>query len=70
MGHEPVYVCLCNALSDAEARRAAALLGGRRPVEVFRACGCQAQCGACVRTLRDLLRQEAVKPAPLAMAAE
>jgi bacterioferritin-associated ferredoxin len=69
MDHEPVYVCLCNALSDAEVRRAATLLGACRPAEVFHACGCRAQCGTCARTMRDLLRHEAARPKSIAPAA-
>jgi len=50
-----VYVCLCNALTDADVRQAAADNGATRPAEVFAACRCRAQCGTCVRTLCGLL---------------
>jgi bacterioferritin-associated ferredoxin len=57
-----VYICLCNALTDADVRGAASH-GTRRPAEVFRLCGYAAQYGTCARTVRELLREEA-RPAP------
>ncbi|HET6605089.1 MAG TPA: (2Fe-2S)-binding protein [Rhodopila sp.] len=57
-----MYICLCNALTDADIRRATETHGARRPAEVFEHCGCRAQCGSCVRTLcgmvRDTLRTD------------
>ena len=50
----PVYVCLCNGLTDSHVR-AAALAGACRPSEVYAACGCTAQCGTCSRTVRRVL---------------
>ena len=65
----PLRPCLlCNALTDADVRRAVLAGGARRPAEVFAACGCRAQCGSCVRALCDLSRREAVI-APLVLAA-
>jgi bacterioferritin-associated ferredoxin len=54
-GLNPVYVCLCNALTDADIRLAAARDGLTRPAEVFAACRCRAQCGTCVRTVCGLI---------------
>ena len=48
-----MYVCLCNALTDADIKRAAA--GAHRPAEVFAACSCRAQCGSCVKTVCALI---------------
>jgi bacterioferritin-associated ferredoxin len=50
-----VYICLCNALTDADIRRAATADGARRPAEVFAACRCRAQCGTCVKSVCALL---------------
>jgi bacterioferritin-associated ferredoxin len=55
-----LYICLCNALTDTDVRRAAIISGARRPAEVFDACGCRAQCGTCAVTLRNLLAQQEV----------
>jgi bacterioferritin-associated ferredoxin len=50
-----VYVCLCNALTDSDVRRAASHDGAQRPAEVFEACRCRAQCGTCIRTVCALI---------------
>jgi bacterioferritin-associated ferredoxin len=63
-----MYVCVCNALTDADVRQAVLACGARRPAEVFAACGCRAQCGSCVRALCDLSRREAMI-APFVLAA-
>ena len=63
-----MYVCLCNALTDADVRQAVLTCGARRPAEVFSACGCRAQCGSCVRALCGLTRWE-VSIAALVLAA-
>ena len=60
-----MYVCLCNALTDADVRQAVLACGARRPAEVFSACGCRAQCGTCVRALCDLTRREVSIAAPM-----
>jgi bacterioferritin-associated ferredoxin len=52
-----VYVCICNAITDGDIRRAATVDGARRTAEVYAACHCRAQCGACVRRLRELMLQ-------------
>jgi bacterioferritin-associated ferredoxin len=57
-----VYICICNALTDADIHKATRDDGAQRPAEVFAACGCRAQCGSCVRTLCRLLR-DVVTPA-------
>jgi bacterioferritin-associated ferredoxin len=55
---EPMYVCLCNALTEAQAKWAVAD-GARRPREVYAACGCGAQCGRCTRTILGIIREAA-----------
>jgi bacterioferritin-associated ferredoxin len=53
-----MYVCLCNALTDRDV--AAPMAGGNCSVSmVYRACGCQPQCGKCVPFVRQMLRQAA-----------
>ncbi len=51
-----MYVCHCNGLTD-KAIKAAIAAGAERPSEVYAGCGCQAQCGACTRTIVGLLRE-------------
>src|SRR4051812_45322002 len=64
-----VYICICNALTDGDIHRAATDGGARRPAEVFHACRRRAQCGTCVRKLRDLLMQTVGGPAAAAASA-
>ena len=53
-----MFVCLCNALDDRQVRQAVRD-GAHRPREVYAACGCRAQCGACTRTLLGIIRNDA-----------
>jgi bacterioferritin-associated ferredoxin len=55
----PLYVCLCNALTDRKLKQAATATGSVRPGEVYAACGCRAQCGQCVQAVLALLRDHA-----------
>ena len=50
-----MYVCLCNALSDAQVAQAVRD-GARRPRDVYAACGCRAQCGGCTKTILGAIR--------------
>jgi len=50
-----VYVCLCMAITDEEAR-AAVRAGARTVGQVLRACGSARPCGGCSPTLRAILR--------------
>ncbi|HVZ08466.1 (2Fe-2S)-binding protein [Rhodopila sp.] len=52
----PVYVCLCNALTDRHVKHAVTTAGVTKTSEVYAACGCRAQCGQCVRSVVNLLR--------------
>ncbi len=65
MGTPPVYICICNALTDRTLRLAAAEHGSRRPSEAYAACGCRAQCGSCVKAVLALLREHAGEAAQL-----
>lgn len=58
-----MYVCLCNALTDAQLRAAAAV-GAARVHDVYSGCGCQAQCGCCTATVLSILREQRPAPAP------
>ena len=49
-----MYVCLCNALTDRDLRPHTS--GGSTVSMVYRACGCQLQCGKCVPFVRQMLR--------------
>ncbi len=51
-----MYICLCNALTDLHVRTAA-LAGACRPSEIYRACGCTAQCGTCSSTVRRIVKE-------------
>ena len=53
-----MYVCLCNALTDARIEGAIAD-GARRPRDVYASCGCDAQCGRCTRTILGIIREAA-----------
>ena len=50
-----MYVCICNAIND-RCVKAAAADGARRPLDVYRASGCNPQCGKCARQIREILR--------------
>jgi bacterioferritin-associated ferredoxin len=50
-----MYICHCNALTDADLRRATE--GAGRLAEVYHTCGCRAQCGNCAPTVLGILRE-------------
>lgn len=56
-----MYICLCNALTDRQLRRAAEA-GATRPADAYAACGCRAQCGSCVKAVLGLLRDASPVP--------
>jgi bacterioferritin-associated ferredoxin len=60
-GSKPVYICLCNALTDKRVKQAVADTGSRRLGDVYEACGCRAQCGKCVQTVLRLVRDHALQ---------
>src|SRR3954471_22903381 len=56
MAGTPMYVCLCNGLTDRDLRPHT--IGGRCSVSmVYQACGCRPQCGKCVPFVRQMLRE-------------
>jgi bacterioferritin-associated ferredoxin len=58
-GRTQLYICLCNGLTDRTLKQAAIATGCARPGEIYAACGCRAQCGKCVKTVLQLLRDHA-----------
>jgi bacterioferritin-associated ferredoxin len=58
-----MYLCLCNGLSDTRIEDAIRA-GARRPRDVYRHCGCSAQCGRCTASILGALR--AAPPPPSA----
>jgi bacterioferritin-associated ferredoxin len=53
-----MYVCICNAFTDSEARRAIRQTGGRSIAAVYRELECQPICGKCKPTLREMIGAE------------
>lgn len=64
-----MYICLCNALTDHHVH-AAAQAGASRPSEIYRACGCAAQCGTCSATVRRIINETAAALRPELLAAD
>ena len=59
-----MYLCLCNAISDAQVEQAVRE-GARRPREIYARCGGHARCGSCTATILGALRGlSAAAPAP------
>ena len=52
----PMYICLCNGLTDRDVR--ANCEGGCSVAMVYRSLGCEPQCGKCVPYVRQMLRQQ------------
>jgi len=51
-----MYVCLCNALNEA-AVKDAVCAGARHPLAVHRHHGTKVDCGQCLCTMADLIRE-------------
>jgi bacterioferritin-associated ferredoxin len=51
-----MYICICRAIRDRDVD-AAVRAGARRPVDVFRACGKDPQCGGCACEMRRRIDQ-------------
>lgn len=68
-----MYVCICRAIRERDVA-AAVRAGARRPVDVFRACGQNPQCGGCVHEMRkhidDTIACEQAAPQTLLAAAD
>ncbi len=50
-----MYVCVCNAFTDRDLEQAIASGEVRTVSSVYRACGGEAQCAQCVKTIREYL---------------
>lgn len=57
-----VYVCLCNGITEADIREAAAGGCGSMPELTMRT-GCGASCGSCVEMASELLEAHRARPA-------
>ncbi len=58
-----MYLCICNAITDRQARSHRAPSGGTREYSVsafYRALGVKPKCGKCVRGVREMLDANAV----------
>ena len=53
-----MYVCICNALKEAEARRVAPACLAEH--EIYGQLGCAPQCGRCIPQMRAILIEERV----------
>nr|WP_072547992.1 (2Fe-2S)-binding protein [Granulibacter bethesdensis] len=49
-----MYICICNGLTDKQVC-AAAQAGACRLAELYRACGCTAQCGRCAQAMLKMI---------------
>ena len=58
-GQPPMYVCLCNRITDGEIRRHASA-SVCTPGAIYRARGVAPRCGKCIPMLRSIL-EEALK---------
>ena len=56
-GRAPMYVCLCNSLTDGDLRPHMTA-GIASVLMVYQACGCRPQCGKCVPFVRQMLREQ------------
>ena len=69
---EDMYLCICRAIRERDVD-AAVRAGARRPVDVFRACGQNPQCGGCASDMRKRMDQTITREqaaAPILMAAD
>jgi len=65
-----MFICICQAIRDREIDDAIRA-GARRPVDVFRACGKNPQCGSCACDIRQRIAQNvAQEQAPALLAAD
>jgi bacterioferritin-associated ferredoxin len=54
-----MILCSCNVISDNDVREALESPNPpRTPSQVHRHLGCKAQCGRCVRSLREVMEEE------------
>jgi bacterioferritin-associated ferredoxin len=57
-----MIVCVCNAIREDEVR-SAARDGATNPRAVYKALGCQPQCGCCLDYAQEVINDERAKPA-------
>ncbi|PPQ30779.1 (2Fe-2S)-binding protein [Rhodopila globiformis] len=56
-----MYICICNALTDKKVEQAVEAVNSQRPRDVYAACDCRAQCGRCVKTILQMLRDHTLQ---------
>lgn len=57
-----MYICICNTLSEKRVRSAVASSKGSI-ASVYRALDCRPQCGRCIGTIGDIVREVCAPPA-------
>jgi bacterioferritin-associated ferredoxin len=62
MRSQAMYVCICNALTEADVSRCLEA-GAATPAEIYKAAGCRPNCGICKDHLEDLIREKAPETA-------
>ena len=55
-----MYVCICNALTSEDVRKLKNI-GVCEPSLVYKKLGCAMQCGKCLQSIDEILREEAVQ---------
>jgi bacterioferritin-associated ferredoxin len=66
-----MILCSCNVISDNDVREALASPNPpRSPSQVHRHLGCKAQCGRCVRSLREVMEEAGPAETRVEMRAE
>ena len=61
-----MYVCICNALSEASIRDSAGA-GARSVREIYQSLGVQPQCGKCIPQIRAMVAGRERETAPAAV---
>ena len=55
-----MYVCICNALTSEDVRKLKNI-GVCNPSSVYKKLGCVMQCGKCLQSIDEILREESVQ---------
>jgi len=54
-----MYVCICNAFTCKDVKRVKSQ-GALNPRQVYKKLGCRMQCGKCVETIDNVLKEDQV----------
>lgn len=52
-----MYLCICNALTDRKLKDVIIEGGSANAADVYKACGCRAQCGECVKAIKAMVQE-------------